>query len=747
MNHAITLSSPEGSFIKVNELLESDFFKKNYEKSVLIKSLVTHNTLGKKKAYEFINGTNLSEENKEFTKLWLSFYVKDYKEYDLLKADFAKKYPENYEPLKLRFRKIIDYRDKNIWNRINEDKSKSISSIDSLLTINSVNKEDKLYFSLMKLDFINDSKYNSGDNVLIDAVVELYLNNKDSFQKDILIKYISKYEGQKYESLLQKLTEELSDNSNLPSAEKVLTILSDFNSKDKHKSITQVESSIEKILVSEKNASEILKIKALVAVYSLSEEPDLGFFMGGVLKPINFSNTFKAKFSISEKQPIVKAIELFLTSPEFEKKRVNLKLEYIVDDIKNLSKEDLQACYGLMIFSTYFSKSLNNLKLALGNFQDESEEIDIKNTANYISFLEKNPLYLNKKEYRFSILKLNTDEEFFDFLNKFKLVKDKFKGSSSILKNGIIVLKLNCESISEANLQKFYAEYFKLIVDYIVVSKNENYNYDLDFYYEFLRLKNDNNEYFGNHFGNFVKALSDDDKLECLKYLNQVLLENPDVESLREMKLKINRGISGMHYLKAYTDYLINEQAEYYNRIDVQLISNIEEAEISKTVASVSETLKAKQNYAALMQLLPILYSLDDYDSGVDLLIYILNNHSKKNNFRDDFSHLCIQELANEIYDSEILFKKLNDINSDFPDFELNYLILTVLKMDDEKEHKKGVKMLKDYKKKSFPTFEHYERFILLKTFCSENYLDDKNIELLFEAITDKYKLSKNYFD
>lgn len=543
MNYAISLALPKGNYQNAQELLKTDFFKKNPQKATQIQALLTHNTLGKLPALSLINEAYISTEEKEFATLWLSFYTND-NDYDSLLLSFQKKYPNNYNPLKLKLRKILNYRDANIWNEIKHKKASSLKTLDSIIDSPNVLQEDKLYFSLMKLDFLNKKDFRSDEDEypkekLVDELIQLYKNNKSDFELNMLKQKLSLEKSSKYDEIKKEINDELTKNSTATSTEKVLQLLLEYNNTDKNIKISDLESSLYKILAYEKNASEISKIKALISVFSLSKEPDFGFFMRGLLKPIPFSSVFKKSFTsaLQNKQAIIEKIKSILDEPQFSKLRNNTsEIHKELENIKQMSVEDIQAFYGLTVFSSYYSKSLLGLKYAFGNFQDKPEANDYESIQSFIEFLDKNPLYLDDSRYYFKYLDLKNDEGFNEFLNRFSQLKQKFPGSATILKNGLNCLQINNEKITEANLQNFYVAYFKLAVDYLAICKviKSKSDYDIELFSSNLRYERDSN--FNSYFENFYYNFSTKSKKECTDYLNLVLEKNPDNKDLKEIQ-------------------------------------------------------------------------------------------------------------------------------------------------------------------------------------------------------------------
>lgn len=754
INYAISLASPNGNYTNAQELLKTHFFKNNIDKATQIQALLTHNTLGKEKAISIINSANISEEEKDFAKLWLSFYTNNTTEYNALLVAFQKKYTANYNPIKLKLRGVLNYRDANMWNEIKEQKPQSIKTLDSLIGLPNVTNEDKLYFSLMKLDFLKKNDFRSeekkySEEELLDKVVELYQKNKSLFELEILKNTLNKSESKKYKNLIKEINDEQAKTSTYTSTEKVLALLLEYNNLDKKIKVSDVESSINKLLSIEKNATEISKIKALLNVFSLHSEPDLGFMMKGILKPIPFSKEFKQSFSSTSlsKQVLVEKIKSVLKEPQFaEIDKNSSKLNEELETIKDLSIEDIHAFYGLIIFSSYYAKSLQSLKYAFGSFQDKPERKDYETVESFIQFLEKNPLYHDDSRYFFNYLDLKNDEGFQKFITQINLLKDKFPGSATILRNGLDCIQINNEKVSENNLQYFYTSYFKLAIDYLAISKiiKSKNDYDSELFSGNLRYKL---EHGSTYFENFFSVFSQESKKESEQYLDVVLQKNQANKDLNEIKLLITKQKGGKEYLDAYLKNLTETNKNYYEKIEISNINDLDSTYVSNQSKKAIPILKTKKNFNALEKILPLLYFTSQIDEAQNVIVYILNNDSKSKQYTDSFSNTCIQQLYNELLDDEKAIDQLTKIQNEVPDFEMNYLILTMLKLENEKSKKDGLKLIKSYENKKFESsFGNLEKYFVLHQFFEKNYFKEENISLIFKEIIKKYPVLKDDF-
>lgn len=253
MNQAISYSSYEGNYEKAKELLtKQDFFQKNTDEKLKIEALLAFNLFGEKKSNEIIETSTLSKENKDFAKLWVSFYT-DKDKFNKQVIVFREKYPNNYEVLKLKMRKIINYRDKNMWNEIKEDKPNSIATIDSLLNLNSLSPQNKLFFSLMKIDFESKNDFReekeASEKKLRNELLDLYEVYKDYFSGHQLLKILKDCDNSKCNEIKKEAAEKINKQNTSSSTELALGYLMNYNNSEGKVSIAELEKTINTILV------------------------------------------------------------------------------------------------------------------------------------------------------------------------------------------------------------------------------------------------------------------------------------------------------------------------------------------------------------------------------------------------------------------------------------------------------------------------------------------------------------------
>lgn len=551
-NYAISLASPKGNYIKALELLQNDYFKKNAAETFLIQSLLTHNTYGKDSAFILINKSLFSTEEKDFAKLWLNFHTHNYREYDSLIKAFCQNYPSNYFPIKLRLRKIINYKHKNFWNKRKEDKEKSIHTIDSLLALPTLCKEDSVYFSLFKLNFLeinenSQSEKEYPEKKILDNLAMLFNSHKELFNLKLLKNLFERKEKYDYRNTLKEIEKEQRKTTNFSSSQNVYNLLITYNSEKIKKPISELENEINFIYDYENNVIELEKISALITLFDLAKTPRVGFILDEKLKPISFTKLFKQKFDVTiNKEKIIKNINILLkwfrVNEEESKGDINSIYKNEIELLSELTAKDVNAFYGLLIFYANFLESLNEMTFWLNKYQDDPTGNDYKNTNSYLAFLEKNPLYLNDQRFVLYFLTFEKGKDVFNFIEKLNALKAKLLGAATISRNGIMCVLLNCKAVPNESLQEFYIAYFKLIVDYLCISNlvNEEDSFE-DFLYEpNLRLKQ-SSSYDRTLLDNLIVTFSEENIRKAQQYVDTKLLKFPNNIHLLKAKEKIEK--------------------------------------------------------------------------------------------------------------------------------------------------------------------------------------------------------------
>lgn len=547
MNQAISYSSYEGNYEKAKELLtKQDFFQKNTDEKLKIEALLAFNLFGEKKSNEIIETSTLSKENKDFAKLWVSFYT-DTDKFNKQVIVFREKYPNNYEVLKLKMRKIINYRDKNMWNEIKEDKPNSIATIDSLLNLNSLSPQNKLFFSLMKIDFESKNDFReekeASEKKLRNELLDLYEVYKDYFSGHQLLKILKDCDNSKCNEIKKEAAEKINKQNTSSSTELALGYLMNYNNSEGKVSIAELEKTINTILVNEKDSTEKDQVNALLTVFSLAEEPDLGFMMKGLLKPIKFTNDFKSKIQINKsKEEILASIRNLLLDKSSTSIGSHISTENIdqeLDQMRQLSTPDIKAFYGLTIFSQYYAKLF--LKMSEESFAvfqtspkgDELHSIDL-----YCKFLTNNPLYSETGKYIMKFCRVNSSAELLDLSNNLIEVKKKFPASKAVQKNIIASFIGNKEFINVENRDAVYKNFVETLIEFIKepnALKKEKTD-GLSYIYSLNLSEDEIFPDYDNLLKKFYEALSPNSRKEIEKIIVKAADENTENKSLQELK-------------------------------------------------------------------------------------------------------------------------------------------------------------------------------------------------------------------
>ena len=141
------------------------------------------------------------------------------------------------------------------------------------------------------------------------------------------------------------------------------------------------------------------------------------------------------------------------------------------------------------------------------------------------------------------------------------------------------------------------------------------------------------------------------------------------------------------------------------------------------------------------MKLLPLAYFIKENNTAVDIVLFLLINSSREQQFNDDFSINCLKELYTE-FDKQDCTESLLIINKEVPDYEMSYLYLSILKLENENRKIKdeGLALLKRYEEQPFPSsMGHLGKYYRLKSFFKKAYFKEENMNLVFKAILKKY--------
>ncbi|WP_196889724.1 hypothetical protein [Aureivirga sp. CE67] len=130
--------------------------------SVMSISLFEHMVNGKKKSYEFLvkklNENKITQKEALEIKYWIALVTKDEFYFRKYKKEYLAKYPESLFNIKIGAKRhlveIVPFGFKN-YDTMKKDLENVKVQVDSVLKIKKMNREETLYFKLLKLDLKN----------------------------------------------------------------------------------------------------------------------------------------------------------------------------------------------------------------------------------------------------------------------------------------------------------------------------------------------------------------------------------------------------------------------------------------------------------------------------------------------------------------------------------------------------------------------------------------------------------------
>ncbi len=174
----INISSTEnGNYLNAKLLLDQTYFNNNPKAKLFIECILDYNTKGKIYTYEKINNLQLSQEEKDFLKLWLSYYTNNTDDFEFLHNEFSITYPNNISLKKIEFRKEISTY--VLYNE--EDRIKQKNLINEVLQTE-LPTSDRVYFLLLNIDFygiIKDDNFVEPDNNRFKDFLKVWNDYKD----------------------------------------------------------------------------------------------------------------------------------------------------------------------------------------------------------------------------------------------------------------------------------------------------------------------------------------------------------------------------------------------------------------------------------------------------------------------------------------------------------------------------------------------------------------------------------------
>lgn len=544
LNYAITLCSYTGDYHKALAFINNS--KKNIDENekLFINALLTHNLYGKEKSDLEIAQLPIDDESKELIKLKILLHS-SHPSFDEHYTKFIQKYPKNHQALKLKYKKLLlkePLLSKNATINI-------ISEIDSLMNSNSLKNEEKVYYSILKIDFLKQKEYYSL-SALIDKkeitkrLLNIFNQNKELFNLEYF-KYKLQYydENSKLSAeTLEYIKNNESSKTEVTSTNEAFELLSTQSSKKNKLPKKIFESQIVKIIQEEKDSLEIKNIKALLHFFTLIDIKKLPYY--GTLNPLEYSSTITSLFNKETNITTINSIESFLNTPKvigileydydtdysyyFQKNKENLKTA-------EAPNNELQQLYGLIVYGIYNKKkSIENL-LQEFNVLYLKPNKKFKNAIDYLNFLDKNPLFLEE----YSGFPIDSSFNLLHFIQEFNTLKEKYKGSVAILKFGLQQMIDAKKLANENNKEIYYVTFYKTLLDLMSIS----YDSSLDFKYfepstQYGRLFDTS---YNDAIPFFYQVLSKENQIIIQNYAYQKLQLNPTNEDLIKFNNTINQ--------------------------------------------------------------------------------------------------------------------------------------------------------------------------------------------------------------
>ncbi|MGX7668609.1 hypothetical protein [Flavobacterium pedocola] len=544
MNRAISFASFKGNYKKSIEILKNDFFTKNKKEAAFIESLIRYNTIGKESALAYLESQNFTTEEKDFAKLWLSYHTNSTTDYATLLAAFKAKYPANPNAFKLIYRQELTARDKSARNVIFPQKDELLQKTDSILNSPGLSNQNKLQYSLMKLELQYSNGKGSQYNTLnepeaIKQLLTLWETNKTAFKNDYFLNFLNDCETAACKAAIQQTENTiLHDDSDAP--KKAINYLLRYinDNKDGKHSLSSLESQLKTLILKEKNKDKLNNLLALINVYIVPVNTDLGFIMKDLIKPIPFTQHFKAliKTNLTKAQMLDKIKKDIRESGLAQSRVIAEKVNSNYEEFIQMSYADVFAFYGINTFSILQKGTIQEGFDPAGNkYPLDPEKPDLVNADTYLTFLAENPLYFNPKlSVPYPIYE--NEQQLIDFINKSKALTSKFPGSVGIKMNLIKVYQNNAKLISQENKSFIYLSYIQNLLDLFEIDENtgsDTITNDTDFYEKMI---NCNEQSSLTYFGRIIKNLNHSDYQKTLDYVKEKLQSRPEQKNLAKFE-------------------------------------------------------------------------------------------------------------------------------------------------------------------------------------------------------------------
>lgn len=693
----------EGSYQKAIELLETDYYKSHPKEKFLIQNLLDYNTKGKKYTYQTIEESNLSSEEKDFTKLWLSYYTNNNNDYEVMLKDFKKKYPSNLELLKLEIKKELNER------KFLSDLTQYSKEIDSVLTLPDLSTQNKLHFTLTKLDVSElDEDYEKNKLKKYLNFIEFWKEHKEKINYNYASKVqLDDCKTKDCETFNDWILEQKEKNSPTNPSNKIFSLLLQQVNSDSGLPIPTLQKKIDLLLSQETEITEIQNIKALVNVYFLTKEPDFGFWFKGMLKPIPFDANFRKKYLVTlNKQECIENIKTI--AQEFAKeKNKTIDLQTLQEMQKEATKypvEDVKVMYGILVFLKHYARSLEKaLATDLGYYKDSPQDEIYTDSKLMLNYLEKNPLFyddnlITASDAKFKDIVKKQDLDTFS-QNMLKLT-DKYPYAYGIQLKYLTTLSQYENLVYKEELQNYYLDYLKKTIDLLSINQKLDFN-NLETLL-FINFKNLEGSGLINYYKvseDFFKKIDVENKKIAMKYLLQKINENPYHNNLKEMAIRLSETIDGLAYLDLYFNYLESEESTGSIDINFDALEEVNKTEIKTVLKNKISEYISKNKSFELYRCLPLAFYVEDNNLAIDI-VKNFEKLSPKDNYQfvarlSDSYH----RLYNQSEDDEAAIKNFTEIFEYNPTSEISFVFLTLIKMEEDIE--KGKKFFEKYNRYS----------------------------------------------
>ena len=468
LNEGILYADPEeGDYQLALKHINSNDFKNDSESKLLLSTLLDYNTKGKTATFSELDSKPLTKEEKEFVKVWVSYYANAL-ESDVLAKNFEEKYPNNVEYIKFWISKKTKLKSRLFYNS-NGDELKVIDRGISLVTNN---EDDLRFFQLAKLDFVNDRiGQKSLEN--FDQLYQLWKLNPDKFSYKGMMKFrIGDCNDEKCNAINKWITKEEKSNTSPKSTEYQLVLLLLENREKLQLPLPELENEINALIASSKNEETKAQLKSIVNIYALPKSPSLGMMMDGLIKPIPFSNEFRTKNKLNySKDQTITFLKNLISSQKINFRTQDINEKDVLSEIESYKKyslEDVHALFGVSAFTFYYKDIFNDAFKNLGKVpKSEIKNDQASSYKEYLKFYEENLFHDYNEELGIDFEDLKTYEDLQNFMRICENLIAKFPGTIVLREMYLDKLYKYKALVPKDRFQEFQYHYFTYWVNLI----------------------------------------------------------------------------------------------------------------------------------------------------------------------------------------------------------------------------------------------------------------------------------------